>query len=253
MTKFNEIVEDVTKIDKNLLTSFKLKDTLNTKLWDGDKLNTTVRNNLVKIAYNFFKSLELEVDQPIKIWDIVLTGSMANYNWSEYSDLDVHIKLDFKDINVDEVLVKKMFDLARWKWNDIHDIDIYDIPVELYVEDVDEDHTSSGLYSLAKDKWISIPPKDKFKIDISDIKSKANSYMGVIPYLEKLKNDEDYIKIIQTVDIVIEKLKKMRKIGLSTDGEFSVENLAFKILRRNNFIGEILELKNFAYDKSLSL
>jgi predicted nucleotidyltransferase len=88
--------------------------------------------------------LELKVP----VLDVQLTGSLANYNYTEYSDLDTHIIIDFKQINDDEELVKKALDGARFVWNQRHDIVIKGHDVELYIQDESEQHTASGLYSL---------------------------------------------------------------------------------------------------------
>jgi hypothetical protein len=63
--------------------SFRVKDELNPKIWDDFKIDDEVREDLLKIAEDFYASTDLEAD----VEDIVLTGSLANYNWSEkYSD-----------------------------------------------------------------------------------------------------------------------------------------------------------------------
>ena len=41
----------------------------------------------------------------------------------------------------------------------------------------------------------------------------------------------------------------MRKRGLAREGEFSVENLAFKILRNSNVIGDLIDVIANSYDK----
>ena len=42
-----------------------------------------------------------------------LTGSLANYNWSSFSDVDLHIIVDFSQIDENYELVKGFFDNAR--------------------------------------------------------------------------------------------------------------------------------------------
>jgi predicted nucleotidyltransferase len=62
----------------------------------------------------------LKINAPIK--DIQLTGSLANYNWTNKSDLDVHILIDFNDIDENVDLVKKALDGQRFIWNTRHKI-----------------------------------------------------------------------------------------------------------------------------------
>ena len=50
------------------------------------------------------------------------------------------------------------------------------------------------------------------------------------------------------------KIRSMRKAGLeSKEREFSAENIAFKILRRDNILQTLSNLKYDAYDKSVTL
>jgi hypothetical protein len=45
----------------------------------------------------------------------------------------------------------------------------------------------------------------------------------------------------------------MRKAGLEKEGEFSAENITFKILRRNGYLKKLFDLKKRAVTKDLSL
>ena len=111
--------------------SFGLRDELQPEIWKGDELDGEVQSRLMEIANDFMEGLEI----PVEVEDVRLTGSLANYNWSRYSDIDVHILVDFSKINADTKLVKAFFDEARMRWNDKHRIMIHDFEVEIYVED----------------------------------------------------------------------------------------------------------------------
>ena len=69
----------------NILT---LHDTINPKFWINNALNEQVREKLVLIANDFFQDLSLEGGG---IEDITFTGSLANYNWTKFSDVDLHL------------------------------------------------------------------------------------------------------------------------------------------------------------------
>ena len=84
-------------VPKDVLNSFKIKDSLNTDIWEGNKLSDKVRVKLIKIAEDFFK--DLEIPSEISIKDIIFTGSLANFNWSKFSDIDLHIVIDFKEFD----------------------------------------------------------------------------------------------------------------------------------------------------------
>ena len=49
-------------------------------------------------AKYFYKQTELQAP----IIDIIIIGSSAGYNWTPTSDIDVHIVIDFKQINKDQ-------------------------------------------------------------------------------------------------------------------------------------------------------
>jgi hypothetical protein len=241
LTKYFEFVQ----ADLEPVKSFHIKDELNPKVWDGEEINQEVREQLLKIAQDFYDGVELEAD----VKNIILTGSLANYNWSEkYSDYDLHILIDFKDINKDVELVKKYVDSAKNVWNGLHDIKIAGYEVEVYIQDVNEEHKSSGIYSLLNDEWDVKPSKVDFEPDEEAIKEKAKSAMMMVDDLEKDVDDE-YEKFQEKTKKVWDKIKNYRKSGLETEGgEFSTGNLVFKLLRRNGYIEKILKLRRKSYD-----
>jgi hypothetical protein len=78
-----------------LITSFEVQPNLNSDIWEGNQMHPEIRERLREIAEEFIEKLDLT---RVDIKDIILTGSLANYNWSAYSDLDVHIVIDFRDM-----------------------------------------------------------------------------------------------------------------------------------------------------------
>jgi len=247
LKKFFEFKES----DLDPIKSFHLKDELNPKLWTDFELDRGVHKNLVKIATDFYDSLELKG----KIKDIILTGSLCNYNWSEkYSDYDLHILVNFSDISDDLILVKKFVDAAKTIWNKEHNIKLKGYEVEIYIQDEKEKHRSTGVYSLLNDKWKVKPNKEKFEIDEDLIAKKAESIMLSIDDLEKeSKEDLPYTTFKGHVKKVWEKIKKMRLEALDEGGEYSTGNLVFKLLRRNGYIEKIMIMKKNAYEKQFTL
>ena len=95
-----EIEQATRKID---LSGFKIQDELNPKIWDKDqKMKLEVKKTLLKIADDYFESLGLP---GVDIEDVTMTGSLSNYNWSKYSDVDLHIVVDYNDLPMDRDLV----------------------------------------------------------------------------------------------------------------------------------------------------
>ena len=77
--------------------------------------------------------------------------------------------------------------------------------------------------------------------------------MGSVSVLKDMMKKGKYDEVIKMVDKIKDRLKRMRSSGLAKGGECSVENLAFKALRRSPFIATISDMKTDAYDKKMSM
>lgn len=244
---------------QSVVSSFDVQKQLNPKFWVNGKLNSRVRLRLLDIADIFFDSLDVNWVKPK---DIIMTGSLANYNWSKYSDIDLHILVDFKEVDERVDFVKNYFDSKKKIWNEEHeDLTIYGYPVELYVQDINEEHTASGIYSLEKNEWLKEPEKDDLtavKLDKETIADKTKKIADTIENLETACEEE---KDTEKLDILSNKVKKlfdrikgMRKDALKNGGsELSVGNLIFKSLRRLGYIGRLVDLKRVTFDKINSI
>jgi hypothetical protein len=225
-------------------------ETLNQKFWSEDKkIDLGIRQKLLSITDDFIDKLDL---QGVKIYDITLTGSNSNYNYNEYSDLDVHILIDFKDINDDEELVKKALDGQRFVWNLRHNVSLKGHDVEMYIQDKDEPHIASGLYSLEDDKWLTEPSYDPPSIDIRDVFKKASAIetdIGILKEKILKARGTEAKELYDEAKRLKQKISKMRQRGLAREGEFSVENLAFKVLRNSETIGDLIDLISASYDR----
>lgn len=231
---------------------FTIHSELEPQIWKDEKLEPEVDERLVEIAEEFLDGLEI----PVEIKDIRLTGSLANYNWSKYSDIDLHIVVDFSKFKAPKKIVKQFFDAVRMRWNDVHDIFVKGYEVEIYVEDEGEEHRSTGVYSLLDDEWVTEPPspEDAKEIDFLTSHKKANDIERQVNLIRGLIADEEYDSALQSIDRIKKKIKKMREAGLASEKqEFSAENIAFKILRRSGILGLINKMKTDAYDRSKSL
>lgn len=236
---------------QNFLNEKLYQGKLNSAIWKKEELDSDIRERLLQIAKDFYK--DLEVKAPIE--DIQLTGSLANFNWTEHSDLDVHVLLDFSKIGKDEKMTKRALDGQRFIWNLRHPVTIKNHDVELYAQDKKEPHVSSGLYSLLNGKWITKPSFNPPKVDERDVNKKAEGYISEIEDAEKdLKtaSPEDAERIYARLKRIKEKIMKARKEGLADDGEFSIENLTFKKLRNDGWIEKILDLSSESYKKIYS-
>ena len=236
---------------KSILSSFHLRDDLNPKIWESsDKMNPKVRERLLNIAYEFIDSLGVDV----VVSDVVMTGSLANYNWSQYSDIDLHIMTDFNQFSEKELpLYEELFNLKKTLFNDKHNLTIFGYDVELYVQDESESHFSSGEYSILHNEWKTEPKKDNTEIDIELIQSKSEKWMKLIDDVIENAKDEPLDIAVEMIDKYKDKIKKYRTAGLEKGGEMSDENLVFKVLRRNGYIQKLFDFKNDFIDKTLSM
>ena len=154
-------------------SSFEVKDELTPEVWQNNQLKAEVLGVLRDISKDFFDGLELG---QIDIKDIILTGSLANYNWSEYSDIDLHILIDFAQVDENVKLVKDFFGAKKSVWNSTHDILVMGYEVEIYVQDINEPHKASGQYSIMNDSWNVEPSKVNPVIDWNSISLKYESF-----------------------------------------------------------------------------
>ena len=241
-----------------------VRDKLNPKIWElpnerfmsdpkgqVETMVPKVRERLLDIANQFVEFL----DVPVFVDDVIMTGSLANYNWSNYSDVDLHIIVDFTQFPEEQIeLFQKLFTLKKILFNTNHDITIKNFEVELYAQDEKEIHTSSGVYSVLYDEWITKPEKINVKVDNTVLMNKVKSWTEKIDeVIEDVKESNDLEKSKEIIDKLKKKLKDYRKEGLSGDGEFSYENLVFKFLRRNGYIEKLYNFEDKLIDKTLSL
>jgi peptidoglycan hydrolase-like protein with peptidoglycan-binding domain/predicted nucleotidyltransferase len=248
---------------KNILNSFHLKDELNPKIWvlpnerymsdpkgQVETMRPKVRARLLEIANEFIEVLKVD----IVVSDIIMTGSLANYNWSSFSDIDLHILVDFNQFSESQLpLYTELFGLKKTLYNDTHNITIYGYEVELYVQNESETHFSSGVYSVLYDEWINNPKKEDVTIDTNLIKNKATKWMEIIDGAIENAQDEPLEEAKRLIQKYKDKIKKYRTCGLEKDGEYSDENLVFKVLRRNGYIQKLFDFENEYADKKLSI
>lgn len=250
MSLFEELIEDK-ELDKKIIKTFKSKGVLCNQIFDNENgdfiMHDEVKSRLLEIANDFFEFLGIE----FFIHDILLTGSLANYNWSKYSDVDLHIVIDFEETGYKLDILKEFFDSKKTLWNQNHNITIRKHDVELYVQDIEHEMVSSGVYSVLHNKWIVVPEKTNPKIDDGKILEKGEEYAKQIDGL--VSKSEDGEDVSDEINNLKDKIKKFRQSGLDEGGEYSYENLTFKLLRRNGYIEKLYDLKSAVTDKKLSI
>ena len=234
----SDVLKEVIEPDAVDVSSIKMNDVLSPLIWDGDELKPDVRKVLLMNAKRFIEFSDVE---NLKFNDIILTGSMANFNYNDNSDLDIHTVLDFNQISENKDFVGDFFKLKKQLWADKLPIQVKGHDVEMYFQDAEEPHHSSGTYSLVKNQWIRKPIKKIINIDNADVQLKSADLMNAIDDLEDDMKGEDFVK---KHEILKNKIKKYRQSGLDKAGEFAVENLVFKILRNSGYLEKMVDMKN---------
>ena len=228
--------------DFKLSDAVKFHDELNPNLWKNDKLRPEVREQLLKIADDFLSELGIS---GLKVKDITVSGSNAAYTYTPYSDLDLHILVDFKQLPNDEIY-QELFTSKKSLYNDNHDIKVHGVPVELYVQDSNQPVVSIGEYSLKDNDWLKYPSKRRANFNQTATRAKYEKLGSMIELA--LKADS-----LKQVNKALKIIKQYRKAGLDKTGEFGPENLAFKALRNMGLIKKLYDYKNQLHSRELSI
>lgn len=245
-----EQLEDINEISSEeiIIPKELIHGELNEKIWNDKKLNPIVRKKLLRITKEFYENIGIKI--PIK--KIYLIGSMANYNWSSKSDIDLHIFFDYSEISDNKDFVQEFFWAKKGLWNLKHNINIKGFDVEIYCNDIEDKPHSAGMYDIYNDKWVNEPTKDNFKIDRESLQTKTASLINQIEEIEEDKQMSLEEKNDKANNLR-ERLAKMRQSGLEQGGEFSIENLSFKYLRNNGYMERLINIIRNTYDEKLSL
>jgi len=219
-----------------MLHEYETQSTLNPKLWDGDQLKEGLSNKFLRIANAFYDFLE--VPDTAQVLDVLLIGSNANYNWTDKSDIDLHVVIDYQSVGDNLHLVKNLMMAKKSIWSTNYPLTYKGMDIELYAQDWnDRLHSSVGQYSLMKSIWLKKPNADVISIDDEVIDAK----MAPLQYeIENLKEQDPKLEF--KIKHVLQRLYKMRQTGLEAEGEYSIENLAFKKLRNKGLLARLKEM-----------
>ena len=203
-----------------LTEKFEVHETLNPKLWSSDnKLLDDVKVKIVEIIEQFISTCDI----PINMVDAHLVGSNASYNYTQYSDLDVHIISNFDLVDAPKEVLQVLYNALKAKFNADYDISIRGIDVEIYVEDIRSTAISNGVYSLYEDRWIRFPkkltdvPQVEIEPEFSEWKEKFQTAINS-------GNSDSIVNVINDLYI-------LRKNSLDSEGEYGKGNQIFKEIR----------------------
>lgn len=209
-----------------ILEALEVHDELNPKLWDGMNLKVEVKNKLLEIAQTFISSL----DYALNVADIRFLGSNASYNYNDQSDIDLHIISNFDLTYIDRNVLQSMYNSSKNNFNKKHDISIYDIPVEIYIEDMNSINATNGSYSLLRDEWVKTPQPIEY--EIPDYSTDLNTMVDMVDKA-LVSNSKDEVQNVLNI------IYLARKDGLAFDGEASIGNCVFKELRNMGLLDQL--------------
>lgn len=214
---------------------------LNPKIWEDKKLREDVRETIIDIVSEFMDNLII----PVEILDVRVVGSNASYNYTEHSDLDVHIISNLELVGSPTEIVQALYNSERSNFNRTHNIKIKGIEVELYVEDVNSAVTSNGIYSVIDDVWIKEPQI----IKESSVKIDKNELQDLVDSVQSVLDDGDSDDIKDCINM----LYLMRKDSIAIDGEYGVGNLLFKEIRNRGLLNALKDKYNEMISDELTL
>lgn len=225
--------------------SFKVNNELNPKFWIGNKLKPEVSKHLKKVADSWTEFVGLK---KTSVQDILFLGGNAGYNYTRYSDIDLHIVVDIEKAVECPDLASELYESKKQLWKLTHNAKIYGHDIEPYVEDVGKKRRKNqGVYSIKYNKWLVIPGKFTGELDKDLLETKVRDMMRSIDSAISNTTNEDVLKHL------LSKIRDMRNAGLDKSGEFSIENLAFKELRNKGYIDKLADHIIKLQDKTLTL
>lgn len=225
-----------------LKEDFVVHDHLNEKIFSNDnKLKPEVRAKIIQIVDKFEEYAEV----PLNILDIQLVGSNASYNYTDNSDLDVHIISNFELVPAPKEILQQLYNMKKSSFNDKFDIKIKGINVEMYVQDVKDGIMSNGIYSVCDDEWIK-EPKPINHITKHNIDKEYQKWQDKINEVLARNN---YDEIVDTINL----LYLIRRNALLVDGEYSKGNQLFKQIRSTGLLQKLKDAVTQSLSQQLSL
>ena len=214
-----------------LTEKFEQHNTLNPKIWNEDNtLRDDISKKLYQIIEQYIEDSEILTHDDILTAEIV--GSNASYNYTDKSDLDLHLVVDMSKLSEDKKFAQLANNGEKSLFNKRYDLNLRGSQVEVYVEDVKTTAVSNGVFDLYKDEWVKSP--EKLVVDI-DLNKYTNEYETTQQAALNLLKQGDK-KDIQ--DFINELYMKRRK-SLQSEGEAGNDNQIFKDLRNKGILDKL--------------
>jgi hypothetical protein len=160
----------------------------------------------------------------------------------------VHLVVNPKYVpDCDPELIDDYFMDKKTLWELTHDVKIYGVQAEPYIERPGITRKKSqGVYSLLKNRFIQEPQKFDGELDERELEKKTNNIKSKI---ERLIDSDNGVGL----RAIMKKLKAARQASLDSYGEYGFENLVFKELRNSGYIDKIRDAMLQLNSRNLSL
>lgn len=216
-----------------------MHDQLNPKLFDADcVLYDDVRETLLSIVDAFVESLDI----PIRVVDVQLVGSNAAYNYTDSSDVDLHVIYSLHGACGDVSAL--YYNSERQLWNTRIDATVHGLQVELYLDTLNTSIVSNGIYSVLQNIWLKFP--DKLNVVSVELEPELTFITNAV--LTTL-----YTGTLEDVQDLLDTLYLFRKNSLAISGEYGKWNLIFKHLRSLGFLDDLKDKELDLISQDLSL
>lgn len=233
---------------KELKLTLEYHKDLNPKLWDDGKLKPEVRKTLLEFGYTWAKFAKIPREL---IQDVIMTGGNANYNYTPYSDIDVHLMIDKSKLKIATTpeMTEEWLKNKKFLWLLTHKVKVHGYDLEPYAQEpTDQYPEEQGIYSLMRDTWIQKPEYKEHKFDDDpQLGRKVEFYMHMIDDMVRNKVSSAEFSALKS------KFKDMRAAGIQKGGEYSFENLIFKELRNRGYLDKMNDYTTSSKDKQLGL
>lgn len=220
---------------------------LNPKLWNDGHLNRDITSRLISIAREW-QEYALIPNEAVK--DIIITGGNVNYNYTEQSDIDVHLVCDWSKMPIkdNDILMDFLF-AKKDLWARKHNIKILGYPVELFAQPEDKKFPDGqGVYSILHDKWV-VKPQFQSQIDWQKDLQLRKDVFSAVKTVNALIKAHDVAK----AEAFKNSLHASRGTAIQNSGEFAHQNLIYKDLRNRGYLDKLSKFIQASKDRNLSL
>ena len=240
---FYKSPKENSEVKESFREAIEKHDDLNKDLFDGDQMRPEVKDKIMQVVDVFMNKLK-EDGIELEPLDVLVLGSNASYNYTEHSDIDVHIIADTNIYEDKDALAIKLYNAYRQIFNSKYDPMIRGHELELYVEPDECNANSNGIYSVMNDDWVKVPQKKN--IPEPDMKE-VNRLLK--PFEDRYKKAET----IEDIDSLINDIYIERQAGILTGGEYDIRNQCFKEFRNRGYLDDLKQRKVDLETKEMSL